>query len=217
LASAPLFLVPRLFGWRPYDGFYFGNKFRKYYDSCLPADRKQMDQLKIKFEAVAVDLTTCKPFPISTGDVATAIQASSAIPILRRPVPFGDKALLVDGAMKMNLPVDEARRLGADIVIAVPVSETVQEVPRDSFRRMGSVARRMEQLFLSSADEQELEHADIVVHPNTDGINILSTKPKDALQAIAAGEEAAMKALPAIRAKIGIPASLAKQKSDDSK
>jgi NTE family protein len=202
IIATPLFLVPRLFGWRPYDGFYFGNKFRKYYEKCLPADRRDFEQLKIPFTAVAVDLTTCQPFPLSHGNIAQAVQASSAIPILRRPVPYGDTALLVDGAMKENLPVDQVRKLGADFVIAVPVSERIDVVPRDQFRKIGSVTRRMEQLFLSTADAQDLHHADIVIHPHTEGINILSTKSKDALKAIKAGEDAANAALPLIRKKL---------------
>lgn len=202
LVATPIFLVPRLFGWRPYDGFYFGNKFRKYLESCLPEDSRDFEHLQKPFTAVAVDLTTCEPFPLSTGNVARAVQASSAIPILRRPVPYGDKALLVDGAFRENLPVDEARKLGADFVIAVPVSERIDSVGRESFRKIGSVARRMEQLFLSTADAQDLDHADVVVHPHTDGIPILSTKRSDALKAIKAGEDAAIAALPAIRRKL---------------
>ena len=67
---------------------------------------------------MTVNLTDLKPYPVTTGDVATAVQASSAIPVLRKPVPIGDEAVLVDGAMLVNLPVDEAKALGADIVIA---------------------------------------------------------------------------------------------------
>ncbi len=202
VVATPLFLIPRLFGWRPYDGFYFGNKFRKYIEKCLPPDRQNFEQLKTPFTAVAVDITTCEPFPLTQGSVARAVQASSAIPILRRPVPYGDKALLVDGAFRENLPVDQVRKLGANIVIAVPVSERIDEIQRDNFRKVGSVARRMEQMFLSTADAQDLDHADIIIHPHTDGIPILSTNSKDAVKAIKAGEEAANDALPYIRQKL---------------
>jgi len=202
VAARPIFLLPRLIGIRPYDGFYFGNKFRKYYESCLPVDRREIEKLPIKFGAMSVNLTDLKAFPITHGSVAKAAQASSAIPILRRPVPFGDDALLVDGAMLVNLPVDEAKRLGADVVIAVPVSERVDPIKREQFRKLGSVARRMEQLFLSSSDAPEMGHADFVIHPNTDGINILSTNRKDAIKAIKAGEEAATAALPGLCGKL---------------
>ncbi len=202
LIAAPILLIPRLFGSRPYDGFYKGNKFRKYYRSCLPENRRSFADLKLKFGVMTVNLTDLKPYPVTTGDVATAVQASSAIPVLRKPVPIGDEALLVDGAMLVNLPVDEAKALGADIVIAVPVSERLDPSARDNFRHIGSVARRMEQLFLSASDAAELAHADFVIHPRTDGINILSTKSKDAIKAIQAGEQAARAALPELKRKL---------------
>jgi NTE family protein len=200
--AIPIFLVPRLAGWKPYDGFYFGNKFRKYYESCLPADRRNFEELKTPFRAMTFDLTNCEPYVISKGNVARAVQASSAIPILRRPVPFGEHSLLVDGAVQINLPVDEAKKMGADFVIAVPVSEHILPWPRHSFRRIGSVARRMEQVFLSQTDAQEMHLADVVIHPHTYGIDVLSTRRKDALRAIEEGEKAATAALPEIREKL---------------
>lgn len=202
LMVVPIFLLPRAFGWHPYDGFYFGNKFRRHIESCLPAGKKNFEDLDIKFGAMAVNLTDLKPFPLTTGSIADAVQASSAIPILRRPVPYGESALLVDGAMKNNLPVDEARSLGADLVIAVPVSERVEPVERDSFRKIGSVARRMEQLFLASSDEPQMDQADVVIHPLVDGIKILSTNKYDAMRAISAGEQAAEQCIPEIRKKL---------------
>ena len=222
IAVAPILLLPRLLGWRPYDGFYQGNKFRKYYASCLPVSRRDFETLPVKFGAMAVDLTDLNPYPLTKGDVADAVQASSAIPVLRKPVPVGARALLVDGAMLVNLPVDEARVLGADLVIAVPVSERLEQMPKESFRRIGSVARRMEQLFLSASDAVELGHADFVIHPNTDGISVLSTKSKDAVRAIQSGETAANAALPALAKKfadfgIVLPARLDQSPNEEQR
>jgi len=118
-------------------------------------------------------------------------------------VPFED-ALLVDGAVVDNVPVDAARAMGADIVIAVDVDEHLMPVDREKFRKIGSVGHRVEQIYLSRADAQQLKLADIVIHPKVDGIGILSLKAKDAREAIRAGEEAARAALPAIRARLGV-------------
>lgn len=209
VAARPLFLMPRLVGWRPYDGFYFGNKFRNNYRKCLPKDRRNIEDLKIPFTAMTTNLRDGEPYPIDHGDLARAVQASSAIPVLRRPVSF-DKEVLVDGCVVMNVPVDEAKKMGADIVIAVPVNERLEKVPGRTFRRVGSVARRVEQIFLARNDAPQLERADVVVHPLTDGIVVTSTSSKDAIQAIKAGEEATILELPLIREKLA--AFAAKQK-----
>jgi NTE family protein len=201
VAARPIFLLPRLIGIRPYDGFYFGNKFRNFYKSCLPKDKQNIEDLNIPFKAMTVNLMTGEPYPLDHGDLARAVQASSAIPVLRRPVPFED-VLLVDGAVLINVPVDEARSMGADFIIAVPVNERLNLEQRNYFRRLGSVARRIEKIFLAKTDLPQLSRADIVIHPQTDGIDILSTSPKDADRAIDAGEEAAKAAMPAIKAKL---------------
>ena len=201
VAARPIFLLPRLIGIRPYDGFYFGNKFRNYYKSCLPKDKQNIEDLNIPFKAMTTNLMTGEPYPLDHGDLARAVQASSAIPVLRRPVPFED-VLLVDGAVLINVPVDEARSMGADFIIAVPVNERLNFEKRNYFRRLGSVARRIEKIFLAKTDMPQLNRADIVIHPQTDGIDILSTSPKDAGRAIDAGEEAARAAMPAIKEKL---------------
>jgi len=201
--AVPAFAVPHLFGWHPYDGFYFGNKLRNYLNSCLPEDKREIEKLNIPFHAMCTNLVNGEPYVISRGHLARAMQASSAIPVLRRPVPFED-ALLVDGAVVDNVPVDAARAMGADIVIAVDVDEHLMPVDREKFRKIGSVGHRVEQIYLSRADAQQLKLADIVIHPKVDGIGILSLKAKDAREAIRAGEEAARAALPAIRARLGV-------------
>jgi NTE family protein len=201
ICARPIFLLPRLIGIRPYDGFYFGNKFRNYYRSCLPKDKQRIENLNIPFRAMTVNLMTGDPYPIDHGDLPRAVQASSAIPVLRRPVPFED-VVLVDGAVLINVPVDEARTMGADFVIAVPVNERLNFEERNYFRKLGSVARRIEKIFLAKNDIPQLNRADIVIHPQTDGIDILSTSPKDADKAIDAGEDAARAAIPEIKAKL---------------
>jgi hypothetical protein len=82
------------------------------------------------------------------------------------------------------------------------VNERLEKVPGDTFRRVGSVARRIEQVFLDRTDAPQLAHADVVIHPHTDGIDVISTKQKDAIRAIQSGEDAANAALPAIRKKL---------------
>ena len=100
-----------------------GQKFdltlRKY---TLPvAGVQDFDRLRIPFRAVATDIVTGRAVVLGTGDLATAIRASMAVPAAFAPVEIGDK-LLVDGGIAMNLPVSVVRDMGADIVIAVDIS-----------------------------------------------------------------------------------------------
>jgi predicted acylesterase/phospholipase RssA len=74
--------------------------------------RGNFDSLPIPFRAVATDVATRAPVVIGTGDLARAVRASAAIPVVLRPVQIGDQ-WLVDGGIAENAPVNVARALGA--------------------------------------------------------------------------------------------------------
>lgn len=76
-----------------------------------------------KFAAVAVDLKEGKQVIIEKGSVALACSASSAIPLLFKPVKYNDKNL-VDGGLINNIPADVCKMLGADKVVAIDVNPT---------------------------------------------------------------------------------------------
>lgn len=86
------------------------------------------EELKRPLAVVACDLLTGRRVVFASGPLLPALRASSAVPGLFAPVEHGDH-LLVDGAVLDNLPVDVARDLGADYVIAVDL------VPPPSGRR----------------------------------------------------------------------------------
>lgn len=78
------------------------------------------DKLPIPYRAIATDIVTGGMVVIGTGEVSMAMRASMAVPGVFDPVQR-DGALLVDGGLVRNLPVDVAREMGADVVIAVDV------------------------------------------------------------------------------------------------
>ncbi len=198
VVTAPLHVVPYVFGKKHFDGIYKGGLLSKFLAKELPDDRKNIQDLSIPFCAVALNLVDGHVYALTKGDLILAMQASSAVPVLRRPVRIGDD-LFVDGAVIQNLPVDEARRaLGAHFVIAVDVDERFKKESVESFLKLGSVAKRLITLELARRDFRALTTADIVIHPNVDGIGLLSTKNQDAANAMAAGESAARAALPTI-------------------
>lgn len=79
---------------------------------------RNFDLLPIPYRAVATDLVAGTPVVFSEGELANVMRASMSVPGAVAPTEYQGK-LLVDGGLTDNLPVDVARTMGADIVIAV--------------------------------------------------------------------------------------------------
>jgi NTE family protein len=203
VAVIPIFFMPRIFGIKQYDGFYRGGKFRHFLNTSVPECSRDIENLKTPFGAVALNLIDGNIYLLNKGNLGRALQASSAVPVLRKPVVIGDQ-MFVDGGVTANLPVQQAKQLGADIVIAVDVDERFQPVPKKTFKAIGSVAHRVMTLHLAKVDEDQVKSADVVIHPEVNGIGLISMKSDDIKSAIAAGETAARAAMPEIRRKLQI-------------
>jgi len=76
------------------------------------------DKLPIPFRAVATDIVTGKMVVFRSGDLAAVMRASMSVPGAIAPAEVDGK-VLVDGGLTRNLPVDVARDMGADVIIAV--------------------------------------------------------------------------------------------------
>jgi predicted acylesterase/phospholipase RssA len=92
--------------------------------------RGDFDRLPIPFRAVATDLDTRRPVALADGDLAEAVRASFAIPVILRPVRR-DSLWLTDGGLASNTPVSVARRLGAERLIVSTLPSA--PVPSDAF------------------------------------------------------------------------------------
>lgn len=198
IAVAPVLFVPRLFGSKPYDGLYRGNKFRNYVRKDITVHELDIEELKVPFSAVSLNLVDGNPYMIQRGNLGFAMQASTAVPGLRKPVEVDDK-LLVDGGVICNLPVKQCREMGADIVIAINIDHPFLNQDKNVFRRVGSVAQRMLDWDLYTLDKAQADIADVAIHPDTSGISLISRSKKDARKGVIAGEKAAKDALPSIR------------------
>jgi NTE family protein len=78
-------------------------------------------KLPVPFRAMATDIETGEPVVLDRGNIAQALRASMSVPGAMAPVEIGGR-LLVDGGIANNLPIDEARKLCAEVVIAVNIS-----------------------------------------------------------------------------------------------
>ena len=128
------------------------------------------DDLKIPFRSVATDMVSGRRVVISSGDLAQAMRASSTVPVVFTPVR-ADSLQLVDGGLVSNIPVDVARSMGADIVVAVNTtsplrSETNIETPWDALDQMTSIMMQL-------STRLQLEKADVVITPNL-GVHLAS-------------------------------------------
>lgn len=101
-------------------------KGNKVYDMLIQKiGSVRFDELKIPFQCVASDMLSNKLILLKEGEVATAVRASSAIPLVFSPVKYEDK-LLIDGGVLCRIPVEQVRDMGADVVIAVDVLDNTR-------------------------------------------------------------------------------------------
>lgn len=137
-------------------------------DAALVDD---FDQLPIPFRAVATDLETGEEVVIGQGNLAEAIRASMSIPGVYAPVER-DGRLLVDGGVANNLPISVARDMGADVVIAIDITDPL--MTHDEMRQAFSVVGQLTNFLTRRNTEQQLARLsddDILIRPDLQGFS----------------------------------------------
>lgn len=118
------------------------------------------------FKCVATDLTAGREKVFENGSIAQALRATMAIPAVFSPVVI-DGHVYTDGGAVDNLPVDVARRAGADIVIAVYLDPgPVNPATTDS---MFSVAAKNISIMVSANELRNMAAADILLRVDLHG------------------------------------------------
>ncbi len=97
-------------------GLIGGKKLKTFIESYI--DGKKFEDCKIPFVAVATDLKTGEIVILDKGKIAQAVRASISIPLIFKPIEINGRTL-ADGGLSAPVPVEIARNMGADIVIAV--------------------------------------------------------------------------------------------------
>lgn len=132
------------------------------------------DHLKVPFIAVCTDLNTGERVLFREGDLAEAIFASMALPLLIAPVNYRDK-LLIDGGVAENIPVYAAREVG-DFVVAVDVTmpPSLGSPPFEPW----VIANQVTGLMQEKRNRELLAAADFVITPLPDTLSTFSfTEP----------------------------------------
>ncbi|HXH22515.1 MAG TPA: patatin-like phospholipase family protein [Dehalococcoidia bacterium] len=164
----------------------------------------RFEDLWLPFAAVATDLTKGACVTLTSGPLWLAVQASCAIPGVFPPVQI-DGSYLMDGGISCPVPVDAARSLGADFVIAVDLSEAPAEdepgpLPwplRGGRPHVMSVLGRVREIQRWQLHRYSLRAANVVIRPGLGRWHWRDFSRHADSYAIA-GEQAALKALPSI-------------------
>ena len=157
--------------------------------------RGNFDSLPIPFRAVAADLADRTAVVLATGDLARAVRASFAVPLVFSPESL-DGRLLADGGLAANIPVGVARAEGAQRVI---VSDATQR-PSDSLDLFSPIALADRLLgFLFEQPGDTLGAEDIMVRPAVEGFTGLNFSADNVDRLIRRGSGAADTTLPKAR------------------
>jgi len=154
---------------------------------------KKVEDTKISFYPIATDLNTGETIVLEKGSLAKAIHASSSIPGIFVPVMF-DNRMLVDGGVTDNIACDVAKSKGADIIIAVDISKDVRET---NITSLIDIVGQSASIMMREASKSKLQHADVVIEPNTKGVGMFDFSQKKPL--MDEGIKATKLAIPKIR------------------
>jgi len=175
-------------------GLVQGLKLQEYVNEQV--GNRSAEKLKKPFAAVATQLESGERAVFVRGNVGQAVRASSSIPGVFEPVKIGSHHY-VDGGVVSPVPVDAARQLGAEFVIAVDISSKASG--KAPVGMLGIVNQSIA-IMGQRLGEQELARADVIIRPKVLDIGAADFSQRN--NAILEGEKAAMAVMPQIRSKI---------------
>lgn len=195
-------------------GFIEGIKLKNFINAHV--DGRTIDSFPMRFAAVAAEKHTLKKTLFTTGDAGLAVQASCSVPNIfiapRIPEKVGKK--YIDGGVVSLVPVDAARDLGADIIIAIDVTTTSNTTTNNKPLTINSLTsfwgfleanvisnaqntNTQSNINRASSMRHERDRADIVITPNVGHISSIDTSQRRAL--ITAGSQATNAQINAIK------------------
>jgi NTE family protein len=132
---------------------------------------RDFNKLPIPFLCIATDIETGEQVVLDKGNLAQAIIASAAFPSLFSPVEINGR-LLVDGGVTNNYPIDEVRKLGADIIIGVDVQDDL--LTRKSLKDATRILVQITNLHSIEKMKKNIEQTDIYVKPDIKDYGVIS-------------------------------------------
>ncbi|HCE1973177.1 TPA: patatin-like phospholipase family protein [Vibrio parahaemolyticus] len=124
------------------------------------------DELAIPYRSVTTDILELDEVVIGNGYLVDAMMASMSVPGALPPYKLNGH-MLVDGGVVNNMPVDVARAMGADVVIAVDISTDYKT--EDDFTGLFTVADQLSNYLVRRSTQQQVEtlqEHDVYIRPN---------------------------------------------------
>jgi NTE family protein len=159
-------------------------------------DGRPMESFSMPLGIVATDLRSGEGILFRRGDAGAAVRASSAVPSVFQPVRIGTREF-VDGGLVAPVPVRYARSMGAEVVIAVDISNEPSSNSADGALQ---VLLQTFAIMGKSINAFELRDADVVVRPLLGDVRSADFAARR--RSIEAGRAAMRAALPAYRARL---------------
>jgi len=178
----------------PDKGFINGDALEEFINKKVK--NSHIENFKLPFYAVATDIQSGEEIIFSSGNTGIAVRASCSIPGIFKPVLIGDR-FYADGGLVSPVAVDAAKRLGADVVIAVDIASDV-----DTSKPAGTIDMILKSVTImhSQIASTQLSHADVVIRPRVGYISSSDFTKRH--EAVLEGEKAATAALPEIQSII---------------
>jgi NTE family protein len=158
-------------------GFLKGDKVKNFVEQLI--GDVEFKGLKIPMSIIASELRTGEEVVISSGKVVDAVRASISIPLVFVPVKTNDR-VLSDGGSTNPLPVDVAKKMGADFIFASYAIPSLLHGRNIDKEKNGENVPGMIETFLQTMftmqnkiGSRNLELADIVITPITKGMDFL--------------------------------------------
>ncbi len=160
-------------------------------------DEGNIEDTKIPLVIVATSLLTGDDIVFRTGNIVTAVTASSSIPGFLPPIDLGDD-LLTDGGASCPVPVQFLHEMGADVTIGVEIC--MRELPDFESPNVIEIISRTEMITSRNLARMMAKTADVAIFPDTKDIHWSEFSRFDEL--IEAGMESARENLPEIKKAI---------------
>lgn len=154
----------------------------------------EFNQTKIPFACVACNLKTGEEVILNKGRMSEAIMASSSVPAVFPPVELGGN-LLVDGGVTSQVPIEAARRVGADFVIGINVQS---KIFHEKFNHGMDILFQADEIRSYELVRLKLALADFVISPAVEDISWAAFS--QGKRCIQEGEKAATEALSRLKA-----------------
>lgn len=152
------------------------------------------NRLPIPFRCIAVDIRSGTEVVLSNGFLPLALRSSMSIPSMFTPIRHGKK-LLVDGGLLNNFPVDQAVKMGADLIIGVDVSPRPGKLNEQT--SMANIMNQTMNILRNKDMQKNRDRCDLLILPDVRGFS--SASFTRAAQLIRIGEKAARSKLPEIK------------------